>query len=108
MSLCEALIGGGRLRSAGASTIAGGLLAWTLLSACQGSGSTSPITSLSPVAATPVPLSGNDAIAAPDERTVCTTVSWDHQIHCTSRRGEPWPSLAAKGKDQASTAELQR
>lgn len=98
MSLCEALIGGGRLRSAGASTIAGGLLAWTLLSACQGSGSTSPITSLSPVAATPVPLSGNDAIAAPDERTVCTTVSWDHQIHCTSRRGETVAVFGGEGE----------
>lgn len=89
---------GNRLRSTDASTISGGLLAWALLSACQGSGSPSPLTSLSPVAATPVPLSANAAIAAADERTVCTTVSWDYQIHCTSRRGATVAIFGGEGE----------
>ena len=71
-------------------------------SACWGNdsprGPRSGITSLSPVATTPVPLSANASIVAADERTVCTTVSWEHQIHCTSRRGEAVAIFGSEGE----------
>ncbi len=81
----------------GATPAVTGLAMAGLVVACADAGTGGDI-ALVPFAETTVPLSEGSAIRLVDERTVCTTESYEFRVHCTDARGFRISSFGRQGE----------